>query len=83
MKEFYRQTVKEVLDRVESSEAGLTSEQADHSREKCGWNELTEGKKKVSLRFSLNSTKIFWYLFLLHRHLSLGFLVMWRVLQLS
>ena len=31
MKEFYRQTVKEVLDRVESSEAGLTSEQADHS----------------------------------------------------
>ena len=53
MKEFYRQTVKEVLDRVESSEAGLTSEQADHSREK------------------------------LHRHLSLGFLVMWRVLQLS
>ena len=62
MKEFYRQTVKEVLDRVESSEAGLTSEQAGHSREKCGWNELTEGKK-VSLRFSLNSTKIFWYLF--------------------
>ena len=46
MKEFYRQTVKEVLDRVESSEAGLTSEQADHSREKCGWNELTGGKKK-------------------------------------
>lgn len=46
MKEFYRQTVKEVLDRVESSEAGLTSEQAGHSREKCGWNELTEGKKK-------------------------------------
>lgn len=49
MKEFYRQTVKEVLDRVESSEAGLTSEQADHSREKCGWNELTEGKKKKYL----------------------------------
>lgn len=49
MKEFYRQTVKEVLDRVESSEAGLTSEQADHSREKCGWNELTEGKEKKYL----------------------------------
>ena len=34
MKEFYRQTVKEVLDHVESSETGLTSDQADHSREK-------------------------------------------------
>ena len=34
MKEFYRQTVKEVLDRVESSEAGLTSQQADHSQKK-------------------------------------------------
>ena len=44
---------------------------------------LPKERKKVSLRFSLNSTKIFWYLFLLHRHLSLGFLVMWRVLQLS
>ena len=31
MKEFYRQTVKEVLDRVESSEAGLTIEQEVHS----------------------------------------------------
>ncbi len=28
MKEFYQQTVKEVLDRVESRETGLTSEQA-------------------------------------------------------
>lgn len=62
MKEFYRQTVKEVLDHVESNETGLTSDQADHSREKCGWNELAEGKKKASPGFSLNSTKIFWYL---------------------
>ena len=38
MKEFYRQTVKEVLDRVESSERGLTSEQAGKFRERCGWN---------------------------------------------
>lgn len=46
MKEFYQQTVKEVLDRVESRETGLTSEQAGKSRERCGWNELAEGKKK-------------------------------------
>ena len=42
MKEFYQQTVKEVLDRVESRETGLTSEQAGKSRERCGWNELAE-----------------------------------------
>ena len=30
MKEFYRQTVKEVLDRVESSEAGLTRLDSEH-----------------------------------------------------
>lgn len=61
MKEFYQQTVKEVLDRVESRETGLTSEQAGKSRERCGWNELAEGKKKVSRRFSWNSIRIFWY----------------------
>lgn len=59
MKEFYRQTVKEVLDRVESSEAGLTSEQADHSREKCGWNELTEGKKKSISQIFFESVQRF------------------------
>ncbi len=46
MKEFYQQTVKEVLDRVESRETGLTSEQAGKSRERCGWNELAEGKEE-------------------------------------
>ena len=62
MKEFYRQTVKEVLDHVESSEAGLTSDQADHSRENVAGMSLPEERKKVSPGFSLNSTKIFWYL---------------------
>ena len=48
MKEFYRQTVKEVLDHVESNETGLTSDQADHSREKMmAGTELAEGKKKM------------------------------------
>ena len=46
MKEIYQQTAEEVLERVESRESGLTDEQVRRSREKCGWNELAEGKKK-------------------------------------
>ena len=65
MKEFYRQTVKEVLDRVESSEAGLTSEQAGHSREKCGWYELTEGKKKSISQIFIEQYKDFLVLILI------------------
>ena len=46
MKEIYQQTVEEVLKQVGSKELGLTSEQVGKSREKCGWNELAEGRKK-------------------------------------
>ena len=42
MKEIYQQTVEEVLERVNGKKSGLTSEQVKRSREKCGWNELTE-----------------------------------------
>ncbi len=49
MKKIYQQTVKEVLDRVKSRESGLTDEEVKRSREACGWNELTEGKKKSFL----------------------------------
>ena len=45
MKEIYQQTVEEVLERVNGKKSGLTSEQVKRSREKCGWNELTEGKR--------------------------------------
>ena len=44
------QTVEEVLERVNGKKSGLTSEQVKRSREKCGWNELTEGKKKGILQ---------------------------------
>ena len=74
MKEFYRQTVKEVLDHVESSEAGLTSEQADHSREKCGWNELTEGKKKSISQIFFEQYKDFLVLILIAAALISGIL---------
>ena len=50
MKEIYQQTAEEVLERVESRESGLTDEQVRRSREKCGWNELAEGKKKSILQ---------------------------------
>ena len=50
MREIYQQTVEEVLDHVESRESGLASEQVKRSREKCGWNELAEGKKKSILQ---------------------------------
>lgn len=62
MKEFYQQTVKEVLDRVESRETGLTSEQAGENpgKDVAGMN-LQRERRKVSRRFSWNSIRIFWY----------------------
>ena len=35
---------------MNGKKSGLTSEQVKRSREKCGWNELTEGKKKGILQ---------------------------------
>ena len=55
MKEIYQQTAEEVLERVESRESGLTDEQVRRSREKCGWNELAEGKKKSILQIFFRS----------------------------
>ena len=50
MKEIYQQTVEEVFERVKGNISGLTSEQVKSSREKCGWNELAEGKEKNILQ---------------------------------
>ena len=65
MKEIYQQTVGEVLNRVESRTSGLTSEQAEGSREKCGWNELAEGKKKSILQIFFEQYKDFLVLILI------------------
>ena len=65
MKEIYQQTVGEVLNRVESRTSGLTSEQAERSREKCGWNELAEGKKKSILQIFFEQYKDFLVLILI------------------
>ena len=52
MKEIYQQTVEEVLKQVGSKELGLTSGMS-----------LQKARKKILFKFSLNSIKIFWYLF--------------------
>lgn len=74
MKEFYQQTVKEVLDRVESRETGLTGEQAGKSRERCGWNELAEGKKKSIPQIFLEQYKDFLVLILIASAIISGML---------
>lgn len=65
MKEIYQQTAGEVLERVESRESGLTDEQVRRSREKCGWNELAEGKKKSILQIFFEQYKDFLVLILI------------------
>ena len=65
MKEIYQQTAEEVLERVESRKSGLTDEQVRRSREKCGWNELAEGKKKSILQIFFEQYKDFLVLILI------------------
>lgn len=65
MKKIYQQTVEEVLDRVKSRESGLTDEEVKRSREACGRNELTEGKKKSILQIFGEQYKDFLVLILI------------------
>ena len=65
MKEIYQQTAEEVLERVKSRESGLTDEQVRRSREKCGWNELAEGKKKSMFQIFFEQYKDFLVLILI------------------
>ena len=74
MKEIYQQTVEEVFERVKGSISGLTSEQVRSSREKCGWNELTEGKKKSILQIFLEQYKDFLVLILIASAIISGIL---------
>ena len=76
MKEIYQQTVEEVLERVNGKKSGLTSEQVKRSREKCGWNELTEGKKKGILQIFFEQYKDFLVLILIASAIISGML--WR-----
>lgn len=59
MKNFYQQTADEALKQTGSRATGLTGDEAIRSREKCGWNELAEGKKKSILQIFLEQYKDF------------------------
>ena len=59
MKEIYQSSVKEVLGQMGSREEGLTIKEVEKSREKYGWNELAEGKKKSVLEIFLEQYKDF------------------------
>ena len=74
MKEIYQQTVEEVFERVKGSISGLTSEEVKSSREKCGWNELAEGKKKSIMQIFLEQYKDFLVLILIASAIISGIL---------
>lgn len=65
MKKYYQETAKTVLECVNSRETGLTGEEVEKSRERCGWNELAEGKKKSIPQIFLEQYKDFLVLILI------------------
>lgn len=65
MKKYYQETAKTVLERVNSRGTGLTGEEVEKSRERCGWNELVEGKKKRIPQIFLEQYKDFLVLILI------------------
>lgn len=59
MDEFYRESTRETLKRLDVSHQGLTSGDADRRRAEHGANELAEAKGKSVFRSSLTSSGIF------------------------
>ena len=74
MKEIYQSSVKEVLGQMGSREEGLTIKEVEKSREKCGWNELAEGKKKSVLQIFLEQYKDFLVIILIASAIISGIL---------
>ena len=74
MKEIYQSSVKEVLGQMGSREEGLTIKEVEKSREKCGWNELAEGKKKSVLQIFLDQYKDFLVIILIASAIISGIL---------
>lgn len=74
MKEIYQQTVKEALAYAESHRTGLTGAEVEKAREKCGWNELTEGKKKNIFQIFLEQYKDFLVIILIASAIISGLL---------
>lgn len=74
MKKYYQETAKTVLERVNSRETGLTGEEVNKTRERCGWNELAEGKKKSIPQIFLEQYKDFLVLILIASAIISGIL---------
>lgn len=74
MKKYYQKTAKTVLERVNSRETGLTGEEVSKNRERCGWNELAEGKKKSIPQIFLEQYKDFLVLILIASAIISGIL---------
>ena len=74
MKKYYQETAKTVLERVNSRETGLTGEEVNQTRERCGWNELAEGKKKRIPQIFLEQYKDFLVLILIASAIVSGIL---------
>lgn len=74
MKKYYQETAKTVLERVNSRETGLTGEEVNQTRERCGWNELAEGKKKSIPQIFLEQYKDFLVLILIASAIVSGIL---------
>lgn len=74
MKKYYQETAKTVLERVNSRATGLTGEEVSKTRERCGWNELAEGKKKSIPQIFLEQYKDFLVLILIASAIISGIL---------
>lgn len=74
MRKYYQETAKTVLERVNSRETGLTGEEVNKTRERCGWNELAEGKKKSIPQIFLEQYKDFLVLILIASAIISGIL---------
>lgn len=74
MKKYYQETAKTVLERVNSRGTGLTGEEVNQTRERCGWNELAEGKKKSIPQIFLEQYKDFLVLILIASAIVSGIL---------
>ena len=74
MKEIYQSSIKEVLGQMRSREEGLTIKEVEKSSEKCGWNELAEGKKKSVLQIFLEQYKDFLVIILIASAIISGIL---------
>ena len=59
MSEFYRKTSDETLESLGASRTGLSDSDVNGRREKYGYNELAEGKRKSTLQVFLEQFKDF------------------------